>query len=156
MFISLLATLITLALFGVGIASAVEQTEIHSTSTAQCTDCEGVPGSAEINPVQPDSTVTGRWRSRKDIDTVIDANRGALMAIYFRELRDNPRLQGKVEFLLTIEPEGNVSYVVIRSSELNDEKLEKILAVRVKMFQFGRKNVDVVTVLVPVMFTPGH
>lgn len=97
---------------------------------------------------------SGGARSREDIDVVVDANKGALMSIYQRALRENPSLQGKVVFEITIEPDGHVSSANIKSSDLNDAEVEKKLATRLKMLKFGAKDVGRTTVNIPMLFTP--
>lgn len=101
-----------------------------------------------------DKTKGPRARSREEIDIVVDANKGSLMAIYQRALRENPALQGKVVFEITIEPEGTVTASSIKSSDLGDPELEKKLATRIKMFKFGSKDVERMTVTIPIQFTP--
>lgn len=80
-------------------------------------------------------------RSEEQIRAVFDANKGALFAIYNRELRRDPTLQGKVTFEITIEPNGSVSSARIISSALNNKKLEAKLIARMRSINFGAANV---------------
>lgn len=93
-------------------------------------------------------------RSEEEITIVMDKNKGSIYAVYNRELRRNPGLQGRVVLEITIAPSGQVTKVKIVSSELNDKKLEAKLVARIKLFNFGDKKVDTVTVTYPLEFFP--
>jgi outer membrane biosynthesis protein TonB len=93
-------------------------------------------------------------RSIEDIKLVFERNKGAIYAIYNRALRDDPALQGKVVLELKIAPSGAVEALRIVSSELKAEDLEKKLLARIRSFDFGAKDVDVMVVTWPVDFLP--
>lgn len=93
-------------------------------------------------------------RSQEEIERVFQKNKGAIFNIYNRELRKDPSLQGKVVFDLTISPEGNVTKCVIKSSELNNKKLEARLLAKIKQFKFANKKVPVITATYPIVFLP--
>lgn len=94
-------------------------------------------------------------RSMSNIRQVFDAQKAALYALYQRALRKDPTLQGKVLLELVIQPDGSVSDCRVVSSELNDPDLEKRLALRVRLFDFGASKVSTRTVRFPVDFLPG-
>jgi len=93
-------------------------------------------------------------RGMGEIQMVFDKNKGAIFAIYNRALRRDPDLQGKLVLKITIAPSGKVTAIKIVSSELNNKSLETKLVRRIKMFNFGRKAVDTVTVTYPIDFFP--
>ncbi len=93
-------------------------------------------------------------RSIEDIKLVFERNKGAIYALYNRALRDEPALQGKVVLELKIAPSGTVDGLRIVSSELKAEELEKKLLARIRQFDFGAKDVDVMVVTWPVDFLP--
>ena len=93
-------------------------------------------------------------RSIEDIKLVFERNKGAIYALYNRALRDDPSLQGKVVLELKIAPSGNVDGVRIVSSELKAAELEGKLLARIRQFDFGAKDVDVMVVTWPVDFLP--
>ena len=93
-------------------------------------------------------------RSIEDIKLVFERNKGAIYAIYNRALRDDPALQGKVVLELKIAPGGEVTGLRIISSELKAEELEKRLLARIRAFDFGAKDVEVMVVTWPVDFLP--
>lgn len=93
-------------------------------------------------------------RSEEAISLVFDQNKGAIYSIYNRALRKDPSLQGKFVVKLTIDPSGKVTSASIVSSELNDPALERRLLSRIKLFNFGAKNVAPVTITYPIDFLP--
>jgi TonB family protein len=95
-----------------------------------------------------------RGRTDEEIQIVFDRNKAALYRIYNRALRTNPALQGKVTLKLTIEPSGRVSACEVTSSELDAEELERKIVQRVKLFDFGPKDVPPVTITYPIDFLP--
>ncbi|HEU5297084.1 MAG TPA: AgmX/PglI C-terminal domain-containing protein [Burkholderiaceae bacterium] len=93
-------------------------------------------------------------RSIEEIKLVFERNKGAIYAIYNRALRDDPTLQGKVVVELKIAPSGEVVDVRVLSSELKTSELERKLLARIKQFDFGNKDVDIMVVSWPVDFLP--
>ncbi len=93
-------------------------------------------------------------RSIEEIKIVFERNKGAIYAIYNRALRDEPSLQGKVVLELKIAPSGQVTDLRIVSSELKAPELERKLLARIRQFDFGAKDVDLMTVTWPVDFLP--
>lgn len=93
-------------------------------------------------------------RSIEDIKLVFERNKGAIYALYNRALRDDPALQGKVVLELKISPAGAVEGLRIVSSELKAAELESKLLARIRQFDFGAKDVDVMVVTWPVDFLP--
>jgi TonB family protein len=93
-------------------------------------------------------------RSIEEIKLVFERNKGAIYTIYNRALREEPSLQGKVVLELKISPAGQVVDLRIVSSELKASDLERKLLARIKLFDFGAKDVDMITVTWPVDFLP--
>lgn len=93
-------------------------------------------------------------RTREEIQTVFDQNKGAVYALYNRALRSDPTLRGKVVLELTIAPNGRVTACRIISSELNDSTLEQKLVSRIKLFKFAAKDVETTVVSYPIDFLP--
>ncbi len=93
-------------------------------------------------------------RSYEDIQIVFDRNKGAIFSLYNRALRNDPGLQGKMVISLTIAASGKITHIELISSELGDPALEKKLLRRIKMFNFGAKQADDVTVTYPIDFLP--
>lgn len=86
-------------------------------------------------------------RSRAEIQEVFDRNKGAISAIFTRAQRANPDManSGKITFSLTIAPNGSVTGVSIVSSSFHDPELERQIIERVKLMNFGAKNVPTFT-----------
>ena len=93
-------------------------------------------------------------RSIEEIQIVFDRNKSAIYSLYNRALRKDPTLQGKLVLSLTIAPSGKISKIDLLSSELGDAALEHKLVQRIKMFNFGAKQVDAVTLTYPIDFLP--
>ena len=92
-------------------------------------------------------------RSIEDVKLVFERNKGSIYAIYNRMLREEPSLQGKVVLKLTIAPSGNAECQIV-SSELKTPELESKLLARVRSFDFGAKDVEVLIINWPVDFLP--
>lgn len=97
----------------------------------------------------------GGQRGMSNIRQVFDAQKTALYSLYRRELRQDPTLEGKVMLELVIEPDGSVSKCEVVSSELGNESLEQRIAMRVRLFNFGKDDVEPRTVRFPIDFLPG-
>ena len=97
---------------------------------------------------------TADARREEDITLIFDRNKGKLYSVYNRALRKNPGLKGKIILQLTIAPSGKVIKIKVVFSELDDPKLESGLLSRIKLFNFGAKDVEQVTVTYPIEFLP--
>jgi TonB family protein len=93
-------------------------------------------------------------RTYEEVSLVFDKNKGAIYSLYNRELRKDPTLEGKIVFEITIDPQGSVVDVKVVSSELNSPELEKKLLTRIKLFNFGPKDVETLIVTYPIDFLP--
>ena len=93
-------------------------------------------------------------RSIEEIQIVFDRNKSAIYSLYNRALRKNPSLQGKLVIRLNISPSGKITSIDLVSSELGDPTLERKLVQRIKMFNFGSRKVDAVTITYPIDFLP--
>jgi len=93
-------------------------------------------------------------RSIEEIQIVFDRNKSAIYSLYNRALRKDPTLQGKLVLSLTIAPSGKITKIDLLSSELGDAALERKLVQRIKMFNFGAKQVGAVTLTYPIDFLP--
>jgi len=93
-------------------------------------------------------------RTYEEVSLVFDRNKGAIYSLYSRALRKDPTLQGKVVLEITIAASGRVTACKIISSELNDERLERRLVARVKLLNFGARDVEVMVVTYPIDFLP--
>jgi len=93
-------------------------------------------------------------RSREEIELVFDREKGAIYALYSRELRQHPELQGKLVLEFTIAPSGEVTMCRVVSSDLNDPDLERKIVSRVRLFRFEAKDVAPITTTKPIDFFP--
>lgn len=65
-----------------------------------------------------------------------------------------PGLQGKVVIELKVSPAGTVTDCQLVSSELKLHELEAKLLARIRQFDFGAKEVDLMVVTWPLDFLP--
>ncbi|WGL15598.1 AgmX/PglI C-terminal domain-containing protein [Microbulbifer bruguierae] len=93
-------------------------------------------------------------RGEESIRQVMEANKGAIFAIYNRALRRDPTLAGKVTVQLVIEADGTISAVNLVSSELGNEDLERKLLARIRLINFGSANVEKSTLNYSIDFLP--
>lgn len=114
--------------------------ELEGRRTTEFTAPEEGAASLAAKRIEVESQVIGN-RDIEQIRKVLDANKGAVYALYRRALRQNPDLEGKVTVSLTIEPSGSLSSVTLVSSELEDEELENKLLARIRMINFGAADV---------------
>ncbi len=95
-----------------------------------------------------------RLRSIEEIRRVFDANKGAIFAIYNRALRQDPMLQGQVVLELVIDPTGRVLECKVISSEIADGDMVAKVVNRIRLFDFGKRDVGTTTISYPVHFLP--
>jgi len=93
-------------------------------------------------------------RSIEEIQLVFDRNKAAIYSIYNRALRKDPTLEGKVVLKLTISPDGRVVTCELVSSELSEPGLARKIVARVRLFDFGAREVETMVVTYPIDFLP--
>jgi TonB family protein len=93
-------------------------------------------------------------RSIEEIQLVFDRNKAAIYSIYNRALRKDPTLEGKVVLKLTISPDGRVVACELVSSELSEPALARKIVARVRLFDFGAREVETMVVTYPIDFLP--
>lgn len=112
--------------------------------------------------IGPDLTKPGQagnakiaGRTLEEIQLVFDRNKASFYSMFNRALRENPDLRGKVVVKLTIAPSGAVTACELVSSELGDPDLEAKVIQRVKLLNFGAKNVpEFIYPNYPIVFLP--
>ncbi|WP_289029995.1 AgmX/PglI C-terminal domain-containing protein [uncultured Paraglaciecola sp.] len=114
--------------------------ELKGTKTTEyVAPTEGLASIAAKQLVVDDQVIGSR--DLESIRKVLDANKGAIYAIYRRALRSDPSLEGKLTVNLTIEPSGAVSAIKLVFSELESDTLETKLLRRIKLINFGEQKV---------------
>jgi protein TonB len=93
-------------------------------------------------------------RSAEEVALLFDKNKGRIYSLYARALRDNADLHGKVVLEFTIAPSGDVTTCRVVSSELHDPELEQKIVAMVRLMQFGKEDVDMITITKPIDFFP--
>ncbi len=139
---------------GVNVAALSNETggvALAGRETTRVKAPEGAKGRGGVRERQP---TDARGRSIEDIRRIFDANKGAIFAIYNRALRSDPTLQGKLVLELVIAPSGRVTDIRVVASELGDDDLVGKILSRVRLFDFGKRDVGVTTIDYPVDFLP--
>jgi len=137
-----------------GINTSAMSRDAGSTHLAARTATEVKSSIVKTSLTKKAKSQRGASRSQEDIQIVFDRNKGAIFNIYNRALRQDPSLEGKVVFRLTIAPSGQVTAISIETSELANPALESKLLARIKMINFGAKPVDTVSLTYPIDFLP--
>ena len=84
----------------------------------------------------------GASRSLAEIQEVFDRNKSPMVAIYNHSARQTPGMDsGRIVLSLLIAPDGSVTQCAIVSSSFNNAELEQKILARVRMLNFGAKNV---------------
>lgn len=87
-----------------------------------------------------DKLIAGR--TIEEIQLTFDRAKSAWYSIFDRAARQNPNIGvGKVVVSLTIAPDGSVTECHVVSSSYGDAELENKLVQRIKLLNFGAKNV---------------
>ncbi len=94
-------------------------------------------------------------RSVNEIQLTFDRAQGAFYSLINRAQRENPSLSGKIVVSITIAPSGQVLDASILSSNMGDPEFESKVLARVKLLNFGPKDVPTFTYPnYPINFAP--
>ncbi len=139
---------------GVNVSELSRDTGGVALSGRETTRVEVPEGSRGEGGVKAPRELDARQRSIEEIRRVFDTNKGAIFAIYNRALRQDPTLQGKVILELVISPTGQVMDVKVVASEIDDEAVVAKIINRIRLFDFGKRDVGTTTISYPVHFLP--
>ena len=118
------------AVQGTGTLGARRTAEVQSTLGAGKADPGGSGDEA------------GGSRSLKELQLAFDRNKSSLFSIFNRAARESADLgSGKIVVSLTIAPDGSVTRCDLVSSSFGNPDLEQKILQRVRMLNFGAKNV---------------
>ncbi len=138
---------------GINTASLSRDTGSTALATRTATEVKSAISGVQRNSERKSGNRNGS-RSIEEIQIVFDRNKSSIYSLYNRALRNNPTLQGKLVLSLTIAPSGKVTAIEMVSSELSDPGLERKLIQRIRMFDFGARPVEAVTITYPIDFLP--
>ncbi len=139
---------------GVNVSALSRETGGVALSGRETTKVEAPEQVAGNGGVRRPKSVDGRDRSIEEIRRVFDSNKGAIFAIYNRTLRSNPALQGEVVLELVIDPNGRVVDCKVVASEIADQTMIDKIVNRIRLFNFGERDVKTTTIRYPVHFLP--
>ncbi len=128
---------------------------VQSLASISTTQVESPIGVDDVKVANDDPKKPRRkTRSLEEIQLVLEQNKGALFSLYHRALRSDPSLQGKVVLELTVAPNGVILDCKVVSSDVRDDDFLRKLVARVKLFDFGTKDVEEMIVTYPIDFLP--
>ncbi|MEM7099558.1 MAG: AgmX/PglI C-terminal domain-containing protein [Pseudomonadota bacterium] len=139
---------------GVNVAALSRETGGVALSGRETTKVDAPENVAGTGGVRKQRQVDSRDRSIEEIRRVFDSNKGAIFAIYNRTLRSNPALQGEVVLELVIDPNGAVIECKVVASEISDQVMIDKIVNRIRLFNFGERDVKRTTIRYPVHFLP--
>lgn len=139
---------------GVNVAALSRETGGVALSGRETTKVDAPQNVAGGGGVRKQQVTDSRSRSIEEIRRVFDANKGAIFAIYNRSLRSNPALQGEVVLELVIDPTGRVVNCKVVASEIADQTMIDKIVNRIRLFNFGDRDVKQTTIRYPVHFLP--
>jgi len=93
-------------------------------------------------------------RSEMVLRRTLDSHKARLYSRYNRALRKDPFLKGNVLFEIEIQPNGKISKIKIKSSELNNKKLERQLMAILRGLSFPASDVEVMLTIWSIDFLP--
>jgi len=115
---------------------------------------EEVFASTDVMVEEHQVAASSGQRSEMSLRRTLETHKSRLYARYNRALRKDPLLQGKVLFEIEIQPNGKVSKVSIKSSELNNAKLERQLLVILRSITFPNEGVLEMVTIWAIDFLP--
>ena len=127
---------------------------IQSLASVETTQLESPIGADAIAAADDNTAARRKARTIEEIQLVFDRNKGAVFSLYHRALRTDPSLQGQVVLEITVTPTGEVADCKVVSSDLAADDFLRKLVARVKLFDFGAKDVDTMIVTYPIDFLP--
>ena len=139
---------------GVNVSELSRDTGGIALAGRETTKVEAPEASKGEGGVQKPRQLDARQRSIEEIRRVFDTNKGAIFATYNRALRTDPTLQGKVVLELGIDPTGRVADCRVVASEISDEAVVAKIISRIRLFDFGKRDVGTTTISYPVHFLP--
>jgi outer membrane biosynthesis protein TonB len=93
-------------------------------------------------------------RSEVALRRTLESSKSRLYALYNRALRKDPFLKGKVLFEIEIQPDGTITKVKIKSSQLGNKKLERQLTLVLKSIRFPAESVATMITIWAIEFLP--
>ncbi|MDM4768738.1 TonB family protein [Solimonas sp. SE-A11] len=132
------------AVQGSGSIGARRTAEVQSALGTGRADAAGAGGDA------------GGSRSLKELQLAFDRNKSSLFSIFNRAARESADVgAGKIVVSLTIAPDGSVTRCELVSSSFGNPDLEQKILQRVRMLNFGAKDVPPYTYAnYPINFLP--
>ncbi len=126
--------------------------EIIALQARSGTELDETVDEKALAKAEADAASRIKYRSEKSINLIVERLKGSLIALYNRERRKDPFLEGMLMVEVIIEPSGSVSSCRVISSELNHKVLEKKMQNRIYLTDFGAEDVVQTTKNIPFNF----
>ncbi|MCK5872785.1 MAG: AgmX/PglI C-terminal domain-containing protein [Methylococcales bacterium] len=126
----------------------------RNTQSIRLAEEEILAGSADELINDGNAIAMSGERSEVTLRRTLESSKSRLYALYNRALRKDPFLKGKVLFEIEIQADGLISKVTIKSSELNNKKLERQLTLVLKSIRFSSEEVAAMTTIWAIEFLP--
>lgn len=97
---------------------------------------------------------TAGMRDMESIRRVLERTKSRTQSDYQKFLRDHPDLGGKFIFKFVIQPDGELTDLELVASELGVVNLEQSILEKIKLINFGKKDVAATSVQYSFTFLP--
>ncbi len=125
-----------------------------STQTIRLAEEEVLASSADDLTTNNGIDAVSGQRSEVALRRTLEKSKSRLFALYNRALRKDPFLKGKVLFEIEIQPDGTITKVTIKSSQLDNKKLERQLTLVLKSIRFPAEQVTTMITIWAIEFLP--
>lgn len=95
-------------------------------------------------------------RSKDKIQKEFDKHKGRIYRLYLNALRNDPSLNGMVDYIIQIEPNGKVSSITVALTTLDSKSLIKQVAAEIQKINFGDSEVRKTITHFPIHFFPAE
>ncbi|MCA0446393.1 MAG: TonB family protein [Bacteroidetes bacterium] len=116
---------------------------------------ETLPDPSKTKPKKDKKGQTVTQRDANELSQVVALNDQDIRLLFESYKQRDPNLSGKVEFLVTINPDGKVTNVKTIQSKLKNPAFVKSLSTRIKLWKFSKiapKSANQ-TIKVPYVFS---
>ena len=121
----------------------------------QATAVDGLGlGDSPVSTLASHSSYKKGQRDMESIRRTLERTKSSVHSLYQQALQDHPELAGKFTFKLVIEPDGSISKLNLLASELGISQLESNILERIRVVNFGAKEVSPTIVEYKFVFLP--
>lgn len=109
----------------------------------------------EVTPVlELDDPIVDSGVEAGSVTAVVKKHKGRIQSVYERHLKGDPELQGTVEVLIVINPDGSVHQVLVERNSTGNRELGTDIARKIRLWSFPATG-DTYEVVYPFNLFPG-